>query len=438
MCYLMSAYPTSADQPPWGSRRRFLHLLGKSALFAPVLLHATGLGAVRQALSGMDHDRGGPADEAYWATVRQGFSLSPDLILLNHGGVSPTPNAVHEAHLQRLMLANQGPSFYMWRKIELERERLHQRLAALAGCQPDEIALNRNATEGLTTVILGLPLRAGDEVVLSRHDYPSALAAWQQRERRDGIVLRWVTPPLFGTDAELTAVYAAQMNRNTRLVHLTHITNWTGQVFPARAIADAAHAHGAELLLDAAHSFAVYPFSFAETGADYAAASLHKWLCAPYGTGVLMVRKANISHVWPLIPAPADEDATSIRKFEHLGTHSLAAEMAVHEAIDLHEQIGQERKRKRLMYLKHYWTSRVADVPGVMLLSAPGEDEGSGIATFRKQGVPMETLQGELLTTYKIHTSPVHLADIQGVRVTPHVFTTPAELDVLVEAVKKA
>ena len=420
----MSRSRDYSDPSSW-NRRRFMLTLGTSALLAPAGLHASALPKPRHRLEGIPEGRGGPADEEYWAAVRREFALSDEYILLNHGGVSPTPRQVHAGLVNRLEILNQGPSFYVRRISERERDRLYRRLAALADCAEDEIVVNRNATEGLATVIMGLPLKAGDEVVLSHRDYPSAFSAWQQREKRDGIVLKWVNPPLFGTPEELVAAYTAQMTPRTRLVHLTHVTNWTGQVFPARLIADAVHARGAEVLLDAAHSFAILPFSFAETGADYAAASLHKWLCAPYGTGVLMVRKSLIGKVWPMFPGPADEDPASIRKFEHLGTHAFAADLAVHDALDFHEQIGEERKRQRLMYLKHYWASRIAEIPGAKLLSPAGAEEGSGIATFCLQGKSSDELHGKLLNTYKIHTSPVRLADFHGVRITPHVFTTP-------------
>jgi selenocysteine lyase/cysteine desulfurase len=242
----------------------------------------------------------------------------------------------------------------MWRILDAGREGLRAKLADMEGVSPDEICINRNSTEGLNTIIFGLNLKAGDEVVLSKYDYPNMMNAWKQREKREGIKLKWIDiPQPTENDETIVELYKNAITAKTKIVHITHLINWSGNIVPVKKIADMAHAKGCEVIVDAAHSFGHTDYKIEDTGADYFATSLHKWLCAPFGSGLLYIKKDKIKNVWALLSAP-EPDGTDIRKFENLGTRNMAAEMAIGAAVDFHNVIGAKRKEERLRYLKNY------------------------------------------------------------------------------------
>lgn len=364
------------------------------------------------------------------------YGASPSLINLNNGGVCPAPRATMDALDYYNRMCSEAPSFYMWRILDQDREPLRENLATLAGTSPEEIAINRNATEALNTIIFGLNLKAGDEVVLSKYDYPNMINAWKQREKRDGIKLVWVDPELPSDDEDyLTRVYAEKFTDKTRLVHITHIINWNGQVLPARKIADAAHKRGIEVLVDGAHSFAVLDYKIPDLDCDYWGTSLHKFLCGPFGSGLMYIKKDKIPNIWPLL-SNGEPNSGDIRKFESLGTRSFPIEMAIGYSLDLHNMIGSKRKQERLHFLKNYWMSRVKDVPGIKFYTNPGPKWSCAIGNFGFEGKKPVEISEELFTKHKIHTVAIEWEKISGVRVTPNVYTTTDELDKLVKAIR--
>ncbi len=376
-----------------------------------------------------------PEDD-FWRQIRLAYAASPNIINLNNGGVSPAPRATLDALDYYNRMCSEAPSYYMWRILELDREPLRDNLAQLAGVSAEEIALNRNATEALNTIVFGLPLRAGDEVVLSKYDYPNMINAWKQREKRDGIKLVWVDLRLPSEDADyLTNAYTAMFSPRTRLVHLTHIINWNGQILPVRAIADRAHAQGIEVLVDGAHSFALLDYRIPDLGCDYWGTSLHKWLCGPFGSGMLWIKKEKIAGVWPLLSNDLPQ-GDNIRKFESLGTRSFPIEMAIGYSLDLHNLIGTRRKQERLHFLKNYWMEQVRDVPGIVMQTSLHPDWGCAIGTFGFKDKKAGDLVGQLFEKWKIHTTGIEWEQISAVRVTPNVYTTTEELDKLVRAIR--
>ncbi|MCW5921220.1 MAG: aminotransferase class V-fold PLP-dependent enzyme [Saprospiraceae bacterium] len=387
----------------------------------------------------MPTDRINPLDadeEEFWRQIRQAFAANPNIINLNNGGVCPSPRATMDALDYYNRMCSEAPSYYMWRILDEGREPLRFNLAQLAGVSPDEIALNRNATEALNTIIFGLPLKAGDEVVLSKYDYPNMINAWKQREQRDGIKLVWVDLDLPSENEEyLVNAFVSKFSAKTRLVHLTHVINWNGQILPVRSIADKAHARGIEVLVDAAHSFAVLDYKIPDLNCDYWGTSLHKFLCGPFGSGLMWVRKDKIASLWPLLSSP-EPTSDNIRKFEALGTRSFPIEMAVGYSLDLHNFIGGARKRSRLHFLKNYWMERVREVPGIKFYTNPHPNWSCAIGNFGLEGKKPGDVAAELFNKWKIHTVAIEWEKISGVRVTPNVYTTTNELDKLVMAIR--
>ncbi|HEV7621031.1 MAG TPA: aminotransferase class V-fold PLP-dependent enzyme [Flavisolibacter sp.] len=376
-------------------------------------------------------------EEDFWLSIRQSYNLSPTIINLNNGGVSPAPKIVQEAMKSNYDFANEAPSFNMWRILDKGREALRLNLANAAGCSAEEIALNRNSSEGLETIIFGLPLKAGDEVVASYYDYPNIMNAWKQREIRDGIKVNWVNLDLPSEDENyLVGQYVKAFTPATRVINLTHVINWSGQILPVRKIADEAKKRNIQVVVDGAHSFALLNFKVPDLNCDYFATSLHKWLCAPIGTGMLYVKKNNIKGTYPLF-ATGDPMEDDIRKFERLGTRPFFIEEAISKALEFHNMIGNERKEKRLHYLKNYWMEKVKGIDKVKLNTSLDPAYGCAIGLVSIEGKHSSDLETFLYKNYNIHTTNIEWQNLKGVRITPNVYTSTKELDLLAEGIIK-
>jgi selenocysteine lyase/cysteine desulfurase len=309
------------------------------------------------------------------------------------------------------------------------------KLADLAGCDAEEVAINRNATEALGTVIFGLNLKKGDEVVLTKQDYPNMLQAWKQREMRDGIKLNFINLELSIENEDLIVQkFIEVFTPRTKVVMITHMINWTGQILPVKKIANIARSKGIEVLVDGAHTFAHLDYKISELDCDYYGTSLHKWLSAPIGSGMLYVRKDKIKGLWPLFPSN-NPQADDIRKFEVLGTRSFPIEQAIGQAINFQNAIGNKRKEERLRFLKNYWAEKIVSLPKIKLNTSLKPAYSCALANFSIEGMTPAEIESTLFSKYKIHTSPIVWENIKGVRVAPHVYTPLKDLDRLVEAI---
>lgn len=376
-------------------------------------------------------------DEDFWFEIQQAFTVDRTLINLNNGGVSPSPRIVQEAMRRYLEYSNQAPVYTMWRILEPQKEGVRRRLAAAFGCDPEEMAITRNASEALENCQLGLTLKPGDEVLTTEQDYGRMLTTWRQRERRDGIVVRKVqfpTPPK-SMDA-LADMFERAITPKTKVIHFCHITNLTGQIFPVRKICQMARARGIETIVDGAHAFAHFPYKHADLDCDFYGTSLHKWLLAPFGTGFLFVRKNRIKDLWPLMAADEKQD-NDIRKFEAIGTHPEANFLAIGEALTFHEGIGPERKAARLRFLFHRWAKRLEPMKGVKILTSFDPQQSCGLANISIEGVDMGRLGEYLFNTHRIITTPIIGQGVNGLRVTPNVYTTLREVDTFAEVMEQ-
>ncbi len=421
------------------SRRAFIQKMGllSSATIAVNLLQTAWGKNLELALKKVESTS--PVDlatnEDFWHYVQQSYTIAPNFINLNNGGVAPAPKSVADNMKTNYDICNQAPSYFMWRIIDVGREQLRKNLAQLAGCSAEEIALHRNTSEALETVIFGIELKAGDEVVLAKQDYPNMIGAWKQREKREGIKLVWVNLELPSEDENyLIKQYTDVFTTKTKLVQITHMINWIGQKMPVRKIADEAKKMYIDVLVDGAHTFAQFEFLIPELNCDYFGTSLHKWLGAPIGTGFLYVRKEKIKNIWPLFGA-SEKEEENIRKFEHLGTRPFYIEEAIDKAIDFHDMIGSKRKEERLLYLKNYWMNKVKDLPKVKLHTSFKKEFGCAIGLVSIEGKKPSELDTFLWDNYKIHTVGIVWENISGVRITPNVYTSIKNLDRLVDGI---
>jgi len=376
-------------------------------------------------------------DEDFWFTVQQAFTVSPNIINLNNGGVSPQPKIVQDALDRYNRIANEGPAYYMWRVLGDARENVRRQLAELGGVSPEEIAINRNSSEGLETIILGLNLKDGDEILTTTQDYPNMMNALHQRELRDKIKVTKIKIPVPCEDnSEIVKRFREAITPNTKAILMCQMINLTGQILPVREVADMAHGKGIEVICDGAHAFAHLDFKIPDLHVDYYATSLHKWLSAPFGTGMLWVKKEKIKNLWPLL-CHTDPQSEDIRKFETLGTRSFPIELAIGTAINFHNGIGAKRKEERLRYLKNYWAEKAVKIPKVSLNTSLKNEFSCALCNFTIEGWEPSKLTDKLFADYKIYTTPIAHDEFNGVRVTPHVYTTMNDLNYFVSAVEK-
>jgi isopenicillin-N epimerase len=377
------------------------------------------------------------ADEDHWREIQEAFTVNRAYINLNNGGVSPSPRIVQEAMKRQLDFSNEAPVYTMWQLLEPQVESVRKGLARAFGCDPEEMAIVRNASEALENCQLGLDLKPGDEILTTNQDYGRMITTWKQRERRDGVVLKQISFPVPPPSmADLAQRFERALTPRTRVIHCCHITNLTGQIFPVKDICRMARAQGIEVIVDGAHAFGHFPFTLADLDCDYYGTSLHKWLFAPIGTGFLFVRKSKIKKVWPLMAAPPEMDE-NIRKFEEIGTHPAANHNAITEALTFQEGVGLERKAARLRYLRDRWMKRLSGQKNVKINTSFDSAMSCAIGNVGIEGVDTAKLSQHLWDQRKIIVVPILHDEYKGLRVTPNLYTTLEEVDIFAEEMEK-
>jgi isopenicillin-N epimerase len=424
------------------TRRKFLGAIGLPAVAAAAGVPLTPLRFTRAAeiADELRNHPGSPAevaeDEEFWFEVAQAFTVDRSLINLNNGGVSPSPAWVQEAMKAHLDYSNKAPVYTMWRILEPQREPVRERLAREWGVDAEEIALTRNASEGLQICQFGYDLQRGDEVLTTTQDYPRMLNTFKQRERREGIVLKQFRIPVPCEDpAEIVRLFEQNITPRTRLILMCHMINLTGQILPVRDVVAMARRHGIPVIVDGAHSLAHHNFKISDLECDNYSVSLHKWLFAPHGTGLLYVRRDKIKDIWPLMAAPEPMD-DNVRKFEEIGTHPAANYLAIAEALTFHQGIGGARKEARMIYLRDYWAKRLLEHDRVRLHTSLAPGFACGLANVEIVGVDPGELNNWLWQEHRIIVTPIRHPEFQGIRVTPSVYTTLEELERFIAAME--
>ena len=434
-------------------RRHFLSTLagaslaGAAGLVRPPSLSAaptawlepSRLGAVADLFRGDERAPDVAAlDEDLWREVQQAFTVDRSLVNLNNGGVSPAPAVVQEAMARYLAYSNEAPVQTMWRILEPQKEGVRQRLAASFGCQPEEMAITRNASEGLQICQFGIDLEPGDEVLTTDQDYPRMLTTFEQRVRREGIRLKTFPIPVPAEDPdEIVRRFEAEITPRTRLILMCHMINITGQILPVKPVVEMARSRGIPVIVDGAHAFAHFDFTLDDLGCDYYATSLHKWLFAPFGTGFLYVRRDRIQDLWPLMASPETMD-DDIRKFEEIGTHPAPNYLAIGAALTFHQGIGADRKEARLVHLRNTWAQALLEEDRVSLNTSLRPGFAAGIANVAIEGIEPGDLARFLWDRHRIIVTPIGHPACRGLRISPSVYTTMEELERFVDGVRHA
>lgn len=422
-------------------RRRFLSSAGKglglAALTSPAV--ASLLNDVHAAARAVEHLSPDEAarDEDFWFIIQQAFTVTRGIINLNNGGVSPSPRVVTEALVRYIWQQEDATAYTMWQILEPQSETVRTGLAEVFGCDREEVAITRNASEALEALLFGFDLKPGDEILSTTQDYPRMLTTLRQRERREGVKLNLVKIPLAPKDpSEITAAFEQGLTPRTRLLLISHQVNITGQITPVREVCELARRRGVETIVDGAHSFAQFDFKRDDLQCDYFASSLHKWLYAPKGSGMLYVKRDKIGKVWPLMAAEGKQ-SNDIRKFEEVGTHSAAPRLAIGESILFHRGLGPKRKEARLRHLARYWMNRLKDTPRVRFHTSFDGRQSCAIATVEIERVDPGALGAYLMSAHKIFTTPIVHDEFKGLRITPNVYTTLGELDRFCDVMKR-
>ena len=425
---------------PFTSRRNFIAGLAGAGVALPVFSERAAAQLFKaEMVAGSRTAAELASDESYWSEIQRAFDSDRTMINLNNGGISPTPSHVLEQMIRDLRFVNELPVEHNWRVLEPRMESTRRELAKEFGCDPEEMAITRNASEGLEIMILGIDLQRGDEVIVTNQNYGRMITTWQQRERREGIVLKQVSFPVPLLDPQvLLRNIEAAITPRTKVIELTHITNLTGQILPIRDVVRMARPRGIEVFVDGAHAFAHFPFKRDELDCDYYATSLHKWMHAPIGSGFLYVRKERIPKLWPMMGSDVSRVA-NVRKYEEIGTHPQANFNAVSVAIAFHRGIGAERKIARLRYLRDRWAKALqADSPRVRVLTELGPDRAGAICMFGVDGLDPVKLGSWMLANHRIVNTPIVHPEFNGIRITPSIYTSIDEIDTFVDTVKVA
>ena len=424
------------------TRRSVLRLAGAAtgAAFAARTYGIDEIAAATAAIENRSPDEVA-ADESYWRDIQMAFTLDRSLINLNNGNSCPSPTVVHEAYKRYLDSSNQAPVYHRG-LIERNIETVRRRLAAEFGADPEEIAITRNASESLQIAQNGLDFKPGDEIITTEQDYGRMLTTWDQRARRDKIKITRLDFPCPTTQADLLERFQKAITPQTKVLHFCHITNQSGQLFPVRDLSRLARQRGITTIVDGAHALAHFPFKLRDLEMDFYGVSLHKWLLAPTGTGLLYVRKDRIASTWPMQAAPERSDK-DIRKFEEIGTSPAATKAAINEAIAFQQAIGIERKAARLRYLTLRWANELKKNPRVKLHSSLDAGQTWGLAVVSIDGIDTNKLVTHLWDKYRIVITGVGHENektpnlsYRGLRVTPNIYTPLEEIDTFVEAMQ--
>lgn len=376
-------------------------------------------------------------DEEFWYIIRQAYNISPHFVNLENGYLSPQPSSSLNGFIEDIKMINEKPSFYMRRKMAEDVEGIKKRVAEFAGCSDEELVICRNTTEALNNIILGIEIKEDEEILYGNMEYPSMMEALEMRAKRYGTKIRKFSIPLLPSDEdEVVKIYEKALSKNTKAILVSHLVYLTGQVLPVRKICDMAHSKGIEVIVDGAHSFAHLNYKISDLNCDYFGCSLHKWLCAPLGTGIMYIRKDKIKKTWPLFGDSKNAD-DSIKKFEHIGTNPISARLGIIDAIRFHENIGGQRKEERLRYLKNYWVSRVSKMPKIKINTPLKDSQSCAIANVAVEGKTPAEVTNYLYDKHKIFTVAIDSEEVKGTRVAPNIYTSIDELDNLVDALKE-
>ena len=383
-------------------------------------------------------------NEQYWKKVASYYDETTGIVNLEHGYWGKMAKPVQDYYLSATQMVNAQNSYYARKDYKADHKISVQRIAKALGVYEDEIVLTRNATEAIHNLIRQYRgLKSGDAVLYADTDYPSFKTTMAWLKNKHNVKAVEIVLPIRSNQQEILKNYIAAFdaNPNLKLILLTHVSNQHGMVMPVRAIAAAARKRGIDVICDNAQSWGLMDYKMADLDIDWAGFNLHKWIGAPVGVGALYMRRGSLHKVAPY-PGESDPDNTDASARVHIATSNFAAMISIPAALDFHETIGAANKEARLNYLRSIWTEQAEKIPHIEVLGGTDEKSCTGMASFRLRGKTSiddaKALQQKLEHDFGIFTVVRKgLASGGCVRVTPQVFNTPDQMELLVDALKK-
>ena len=420
-------------------RRRFLsQFLGGAAVAAVTPAWAGAIPIERGRV--FSPEGAAPEDEAFWERVKDQFSIAPGLILMNAANLCPSPYPVQESVFRHTRDVNRDASFQNRGKFGALKEEARVALAAYVGASPSEIAITRNTSEGNNSVVNGLELGPGDEVVLWDQNHPTNNVSWDVRARRWGFsVRRLTTPPESEDTEELLDAFVSALTPGTRVLSFSHLSNVSGVMLPAKELCEAARDRGILTLVDGAQTFGALKLDLHDIGCDFFTSSSHKWFVGPKEAGLMFVREESQELLWPSDVGVGWEGAevNGAQKFENMGQRDDAAVVTMATAAAFHEAIGPAAIEKRVRELAtavkegltesvngvHFHTPKTAELSGgVVIFSLPGGGHGEVFqAVYESHGLACASMGGAF----------------DGIRISPHLYNTMDEVGLAVEAIAR-
>ena len=375
-------------------------------------------------------------EDEFWQVVRSHYNLHPDFINLESGYYNITPKPTLSKYFKHLEQVNLEGSFYMRYNRFEDKNIITAQLASFTGCDSKSLVITRNTTESLDLIISGYPWKKGDHAIHALQDYGAMQDMFDQIAKRYEVAVTKVSVPNHPIDdEEIVSLYESQITSKTRMIMVCHMINITGQILPIRKICAMAHRYGVEVLVDGAHCIGHFDFSIEELNCDYYGSSLHKWLATPLGAGLLYVKPEHIPKIWPLL-ADEEQDPSKIKRLSHTGTHPVATDITIVDALEYLSWMGIERKEKRLRFLKEYWQNALKNQENILINTPFERHRSCGIGNVGLKNISPSKMAQLLYEKYGIFTVAIDYANVHGCRITPNVFTTTTELDVFIDAVK--
>ena len=377
------------------------------------------------------------SEESFWKSIRKDYLLKKDYVNLENGYYCFIPQPTLNKYLEHVKRINFEGSYYMRNQLDLDKRKTAERLSNLVNCDKDELAITRNTTESLDLIISGFPWKKNDEAIFAMQDYGSMQEMFKLTAKRRGIVNKIISVPNHPkNDEEIVSLYEKQITKKTKLIMVSHMINITGQILPVKKICEMAHSYNIDVLVDGAHCVGHIDVDIKDLNCDYYGSSLHKWLSAPLGTGLLFVKKEKISKIEPILAGHVHQ-RDNIMRLNHIGTHPVHSDLAINDAIDYLESIGIERKQNRLRYIQRYWSDKLRFKNNIIINTPTEIQRSCGIANIGVKNKTPDELSKILFNEYSIFTVAIDYANVKGCRITPNIYTNEEELDYFVESIIK-
>ena len=376
-------------------------------------------------------------EDDLWKTVRGHYSLKPDYINLENGYYNIIPNPTLYKYIEHVKTINFEGSYYMRNSLEDDNLKLRKRISNWLSCDKKNIIITRNTTESLDLIIGGYPCEKGDEAIYAQQDYGSMKLMFEQVSKRYNIKTKIISIPNHpASDEEIVSLYENQITKKTRLIMVCHMINITGQILPIKKICEMAHSYGVEVMVDGAHCVGHFDFSIKDLNCDFYGSSLHKWLSAPLGAGLLYIKEKHISKIWPLL-AGHSTGFNGIKRLNHLGTNPVHVHLAINDALDYIDWVGIKRKEKRLKELQNHWIQNLKNIPNIEINTPLPFTKSFGIGNVGIKNMPPKIMAEKLLKEFKIFTVAINYANVKGCRITPNIYSSIDEIEIFIDAIKK-